>query len=136
MVFFSSRAQGAIEYLLIIAVAIVVVAIVLIALTGLMGTGQTGVDVSSGAVSTGMDNMQQTLADQSNQWYLPPEKTKNFIYTGEPTTIGTLKLESTNATICVELDCSDEIEIATGSTIIVTTAAKPGTITKTNLTPE
>jgi len=54
------KAQGAIEYLLIIAAAIIVVAIVIVAMTGLMGTGQGNIDTAGATVQLNMDIQQCT----------------------------------------------------------------------------
>lgn len=56
------RAQGAIEYLLIIGAAILVVAVVIVALTGVLGSGRGSTEGSTGDYNNEMGDLNDLRA--------------------------------------------------------------------------
>ena len=80
------RAQGAIEYLLIIAAAILVVAIVILAITGALGGGQDQTTHSNIASNNAFDSLKETSGNYiflNNKYYLkskPIVKNINLVY--------------------------------------------------------
>lgn len=101
----NQRAQGAIEYLLIIGAAILVVAVVIIAVSGIMVEGKDSVDENKTTVVA--NPLRESLADSRGQYFLPANTDREYIYVGGATTLGEL-LDSFEDKSQIESICYNE----------------------------
>jgi uncharacterized protein (UPF0333 family) len=124
----TQRAQGAIEYLLIIGVAIIIVAVAIIALSGVLTEGTNSVDKND--TTSTKDALKEDLAESMNKYYISNTTINYFTYEGDLTTIGELKDNSKGVDICLGNECDDKTNIEQGNIITVT---GQGTILKTDL---
>lgn len=124
----TQRAQGAIEYLLIIGVVIIIVAVAIIALSGVLTEGTNSVDKND--TTSTKDALKEDLAESMNKYYISNTTINYFTYEGDSTTIGELKDNSKGVDICLGNECDDKTNIKQGNIITVT---GQGTILKTDL---
>ncbi|MDD4251449.1 MAG: hypothetical protein PHX27_04630, partial [Candidatus ainarchaeum sp.] len=120
----STKAQGAIEYLLIIGAAILVVAILIIALVSLTSSIDTPKSKDT------FNPLEQQKAEMQNEYFIPTGSTENYTYNGEPITIQELQSKGKNLLICLENDCDLSTTIETGTTIQITAVEGNATISK------
>ncbi len=127
------KAQGAIEYLLIIGAAILVVAIVIIAMVTLSGSASTNVDDSSGSLK---DPLKELVAEKQNQYFIPARTTRYYEFVGTTITLGQLASSGKDIVVCYYTNCSNfnpNLAISGGTTVQITTDQESGVVDQTNL---
>ncbi len=125
------KAQGAIEYLLVIGAVIIVVAVVIIALSGTLTEANKSVDKNE--VTTTNDPLKENLADSMNKYYIPQGTTQYYEYIGtNPITLQDLESVSDGLNICLGNNC-ENATIVNGNIITVTSGTGSGTIPKIDL---
>jgi uncharacterized protein (TIGR02145 family) len=129
----NDRAQGAIEYLLIIGAAILIVAIVILALVTLSGAA---VERTDEPTTSGIrDPIKEKLAEQQNKYYVPQGVTQTYTYIGSGTTLENLANQGDNVLVCIEDNCNNNTSVNEGDTVTVQSGSGGGTIPKTDLEP-
>jgi len=126
-----SRAQGAIEYLLIIGAAILVVAVVIIAVSGLLTEGTDSVDENE--INMVRDPLKGDLADSMDNYYIPTGRIEYFEYKGTQISLMDLKAKGDGVSVCLGANCNDATIVNNGNVVSITNGGGSGTIPKEDL---
>jgi hypothetical protein len=128
-----NRAQGSLEYLLIIGAAILIVSISVVGLTLLTGSGKE--TVNAGSIQESQNIIWQQHALEKGQYYIPLESSQYYTYIGLTTTIGDLEKISKEVSFCRKEICDDSTRVNPGETITATTGKYQGAVNKNLFIP-
>jgi len=130
------KAQGSLEYLLVVGAAILIIAIVIISLTGVLDSGRSIATNISPSEAT--NPLWQNYADERGEYLIQGGTTQYYTYEGDGNTLAELADSGNNIVVCMNGTCNDGTIVSSGNIISVSSGGSGGggngSIPQTNLT--